>query len=194
MSIISPALHTHPLMKVFKIHRIVLGHVCLAQLGACQRIRGSAARWRYGLLKQCVGGMPTVFTDPFDAVGAGAGSAAAAKLLLKLSSPCFENWTAGASCWGYTVLDTAEKHRACRASRAAAAKAALLAPNMLSLLQGMLQALRAGGKQSKSNQERRRLAAWLLRFSVVLPWIQSKSLFGKRNSARFQWEKCLRWP
>ena len=80
-------------------------------------------------------GLPTVFTEPFDALAgagsSGAGSAAAAKVLLNLSSLCFEKWTAGASCWGYTVLDSAEKHRACRASRAAAANAALLAPSML---------------------------------------------------------------
>jgi len=86
--------------------------------------------------------MPTVFTDPADApLGAGssgAGSAAAAKVLLNGSSLCFEKGTAGASCWGYTVLDIAEKHLDCRASRAAAAKAALLAPSMLGNRQVLL--------------------------------------------------------
>ena len=67
---------------------------------------------------------------PFDVAGSGAGSAAAAKLLLKLSSPCFVNGTAGALSEGYTAL-SAEKHLDCRASLATAAKAARLAPIIL---------------------------------------------------------------
>ena len=102
---------------------------------ACQCKWGSAAGWQIRLHWAMLKGMPTVFTEPFDALAgagsSGAGSAAAAKVLLKLSSLCLEKWTAGASCWGYTVLDSAEKLRACRTSRAAAANAALLAPSML---------------------------------------------------------------
>ena len=67
---------------------------------------------------------------PFDVAGSGAGSAAAAKLLLKLSSPCFVNGTAGALSEGYTVL-SAEKHLDCRASLATAARATRLAPIIL---------------------------------------------------------------
>lgn len=75
----------------------------------------------------------TVFTVPFPAEGTGAGSAAAAKLLANCSSFCLAEKTAGASWVGYTDRDTAELQRAWRASRAAAAKAALLAPNMIAL-------------------------------------------------------------
>lgn len=73
----------------------------------------------------------TVFTYPFPTAGTGAGSAAAAKLLLNCSSFCLEQKTAGPSWLGYTDRDTTEKQRAWRASRAAAARAALRAPNMV---------------------------------------------------------------
>lgn len=80
----------------------------------------------------------TVFTYPFPTDGTGAGSAAAAKLLVNCSSFCLAQKTAGASWLGYTDRDTAEIQRAWRASRAAAARAALLAPNMLHTLVGEL--------------------------------------------------------
>ena len=81
----------------------------------------------------------TVLTYPFPTDGTGAGSAAAAKLLVNCSSFCLTQKTAGASWLGYMDRDTAEIHRAWRASRATAARAALLAPNMLHTLVGELQ-------------------------------------------------------